>query len=452
MPSSRKRKIRPKYLKGLSKSDQAKQKAAISKSRKDAKSGKYATRPKLKSFKSKKSPHVVKALKKFDLESMKNLSKISKETGCSVASLKIILKKGRGAYYSDGSRANQNADSWAYARLASAITGGGASKVDYKQLVEGKCGAKVMRVAKKPKNFKKKAEKKSPKKPKGKSPRKKSRAPQKSKMAKTEKPWLSVKKVKQHEQEAIELKIPLTFLRIYEKHPTPKKLAIVKSKKDKNWRLRRNKYVMEQLHKYNQHPTAKKWLQLVMWGYKPPGRRPRKSNKRVKYVRKTSRGVGRTFKMRKSPQPFTGHVKKTKGGTPEFIQGVTLRGYNPNFSDVSIESILNSRLPPLQKYLLLGVWAVANYSPATKIPDIIKGDGGYLRDSALTPDIIPMGAPSSYATYSPGLLLESISPYKPVQTRQVVRAREKRKQKSPKRFRGKISPRKKLLNKHVKKK
>ena len=447
MPSSRKRrKIRPKYLKGLSKSDKAKQKAAISKSRKDAKSGKYATRPKLKSFKSKKSPHVVKALKKFDLESMKNLSKISKETGCSVASLKIILRKGRGAYYSDGSRANQNADSWAYARLASAITGGGASKVDYKQLVEGKCGAKVMRVAKKPKNFKKKAEKKSPKKPKGKSPRKKSRAPQKFKMTKkTEKPWLSVKKVKQHEKEAIGLKIPLTFLRIYEKHPTPKKLAIVKSKKDKNWRLRRNKYVMEQLHKYNQHPTTKKWLQLVMWGYKPPGRRPRKSNKRTKYVRKTSRGVGRTFKMRKSPrksprrqkppQPFTGHVKKTRGGTPVFTRGVTLRGYNPNFSDVSVESILKSRLSPLQKYLLLGVWAVANYSPATKIPDIIMGDGGYLQLSDKTLGLIPMGAASSYATYSPGKLIEGIhnNHGRKTKTRKDIRASKKTEEKnSPK--------------------
>ncbi len=480
MPSSRKRKIRAKYLKGLSKSDQAKQKAAIRKSRKDAKSGKYTTRPKLKSFKSKKSPHVVKALKKFDLDSMKNLRKISRKTGCSTSSMKTILRKGKGAYYSDGSRPNQNADSWAYARLASAITGGGASKVDYKQLVEGKCGAKVMKVAKKPKNFKKTESKKSPKSPKSpkkteskkspkkskkkagkKSPRKKSRAPQKFKITKTEKPWLSAKKVKQHEKEAVELKIPLTFLKIYEKHPTPKKLMAVKSKKDKNWRLRRNKYVLEQLHKYNQHPTPKRWLQLVMWGYKPPGRRPKKSSKRAKYVRKTSRGVARTFKMnkklktrRKKPSPpFQGHVTRTRGGTPIFIRSKNLPTYSPNWSDVSAASILNSRLPPFQKYLLLGVWAAANYSPGTKIPDIIQGDGGYLRASDQTPGIIPMGAPSSYATYSPGLLLESISPHKPKPTRRVVRAQEKRKQKSPKqRVRRKISPRKKLLNKHAKEK
>ncbi len=443
MPSSRKRKIRAKYLKGLSKSDKAKQKAAIRKSRKDAKVGKYATRPKLKSFKSKKSPHVVKALKKFDLDSMKNLSQISRKTGCSTASMKTILRKGKGAYYSDGSRPNQNADSWAYARLASAITGGGASKVDYKQLVEGKCGAKVMRVAKKPKNFKKTAAKKSPKKSKKKSPRKNSRAPQKFKMTKkptnklTEKPWLSVKKVKQHEKEAIELKIPRTFLRVYEKHPSPEKLMMVKTKKDKNWRLRRNKYVMEQLHKYNQHPTPKRWLQLVMWGYKPPGRRPKKSAKRVKYVRKTSRGVARTFKMRKptrrrqkKPRLFQGHVKRTRGGTPIIHKPKNLPGYNPNFSDVTFENILKSRLPPFQKYLLLGVWAVANYSPATKIPDIIQGDGGYLQLSDQTPGIIPMGAPSSYATYSPGKLVEDIRTVKPAKTRKDMRNYKKHEKKS----------------------
>ena len=45
--------------------------------------------------------------------------------------LKHITKKGRGAYYSSGSRPNQTAQSWARARLASALTGGNASAVDY---------------------------------------------------------------------------------------------------------------------------------------------------------------------------------------------------------------------------------------------------------------------------------------------------------------------------------
>ena len=436
MPSSRK-KIRTKYLKGLSKSDKAKQKEAILKSRKDAKGGKYKPRPKLKSFQNKKSPHVKKALKKFNLVSMKDLEKISKETGCSMASLKIILKKGRGAYYSDGSRANQNADSWAYARLASAITGGGASKVDYKHLKSGKCNSKVMKVTKKPKK------------------QSRARKPKKFKIQKKEKkpiekPWITYAEAHKYEDEAKEQNVSKVarsargFMRAYEKDNTKTKLEKIKVPKfpKQNWRQRRNAFVARHLIQYNKKTTPRRWLALVMWAYKPPGRRPKKSTKKVKYVRKT-RGMARTFKMgkrRKSkgkkPTQFQGHVTRTRGGTPIFIRSKNLHTYNPNWSDVSAESILNSRLPPFQKYLLLGVWAAANYSPGTKIPDIIQGDGGYLRDSALTPGIIPMRAPSSYATYSPGLLLESISPYKPV-PRQVVRAQGKRKQKSPKRLQGK---------------
>ncbi len=43
-----------------------------------------------------------------------------------------IIDKGRGAYYSSGSRPNQSSNSWAYARLASVILGGPARKVDRK--------------------------------------------------------------------------------------------------------------------------------------------------------------------------------------------------------------------------------------------------------------------------------------------------------------------------------
>ena len=43
-----------------------------------------------------------------------------------------ILSKGRGAYYSSGSRPNQTPESWALARLASVIMNGNARKVDKK--------------------------------------------------------------------------------------------------------------------------------------------------------------------------------------------------------------------------------------------------------------------------------------------------------------------------------
>ena len=43
-----------------------------------------------------------------------------------------ILDKGRGAYFSSGSRPNVNKEQWARGRLASVILGGGARRIDKK--------------------------------------------------------------------------------------------------------------------------------------------------------------------------------------------------------------------------------------------------------------------------------------------------------------------------------
>ena len=85
-------------------------------------------RPKLKSFKSKRSSYAVSFEKKYktkitDKEYInKNIIKTKGQNE--------ILAKGRGAYYSSGSRPNQTSNSWAYARLASVIMNGRARKVD----------------------------------------------------------------------------------------------------------------------------------------------------------------------------------------------------------------------------------------------------------------------------------------------------------------------------------
>ena len=50
--------------------------------------------------------------------------------------LRKIVKKGQGAYFSSGSRPNQTAHSWGYARLASSITGGKSAAVDFKFLCD----------------------------------------------------------------------------------------------------------------------------------------------------------------------------------------------------------------------------------------------------------------------------------------------------------------------------
>ena len=63
--------------------------------------------------------------------------------------LQEIVKKGQGAYYSSGSRPNQTSHSWGIARLASAITGGKSSQIDF-HILEKYCksNSKALKLAK----------------------------------------------------------------------------------------------------------------------------------------------------------------------------------------------------------------------------------------------------------------------------------------------------------------
>lgn len=136
----------------LTKKDKKKQKMMIQRSKKMYKNGKYYTRKKLRSFKSKESPHVVKAKRVYKIDKISASPKLAKVTGCSVRTLQKIVKKGQGAYYSSGSRPNQTGHSWGRARLASSITGGKAAAVDYKLLSNGcKKNSKALRYARKAK-------------------------------------------------------------------------------------------------------------------------------------------------------------------------------------------------------------------------------------------------------------------------------------------------------------
>ena len=117
------------YTAGLSRKDKKKQQKNLKKSSNDYDKGKYTERPKLKSFKSKKSNWTSKFAKKYG-EDVKTYKEISKATGIPVPALKAVVKKGMGAYYSSGSRPNQTAESWGKARMYSYIMGGPTRKVD----------------------------------------------------------------------------------------------------------------------------------------------------------------------------------------------------------------------------------------------------------------------------------------------------------------------------------
>ena len=138
----------------LSKKDRRKQSKMLIKSKKLYKKGIYYTRKSIKSFTSKKSSHIKNAQKMYHVKKIGATDELSQKTGCSKESLGKIINKGEGAYFSSGSRPNQTAQSWGIARLASSITGGKASAIDYNILVEGcNSNSKALKLAKKEKKI-----------------------------------------------------------------------------------------------------------------------------------------------------------------------------------------------------------------------------------------------------------------------------------------------------------
>ena len=131
-------KVPRRYLPSLNEiKDMAKQVKMLMKSRKQYKKGKFFTRKKLKSYKSKPSNHVTDARKIYNIQNVAPNKELAKKTGCSLSALKQIVRKGEGAYFSSGSRPNQTAQSWGLARLASSITAGKSAAVDYNILEKG---------------------------------------------------------------------------------------------------------------------------------------------------------------------------------------------------------------------------------------------------------------------------------------------------------------------------
>jgi hypothetical protein len=143
-------KINLRYLpRKLTYKDRKKQSKQLMKSRRLYKKGIYYSRPKVSSFKSTKSNHIIKAEKMYHVDKIGATYELSKATGCSKSALAKIINKGAGAYYSSGSRPNQTAQSWEIARLASSVTGGKAAAIDYNILEEGcKPNSKALTLAK----------------------------------------------------------------------------------------------------------------------------------------------------------------------------------------------------------------------------------------------------------------------------------------------------------------
>lgn len=135
----------------LSRRDKTRQRKELIKSRKLYKQHKYYTRKSMKSFTSKPSKHLDHARSLYNVDYIKPTRELSRRSGCTLKGLRQIVRKGEGAYYSSGSRPNQTPQSWGYARLASAITGGNASAVDF-HIIDKECvhNKPAYRLAQKP--------------------------------------------------------------------------------------------------------------------------------------------------------------------------------------------------------------------------------------------------------------------------------------------------------------
>ena len=122
--------IKKEYINGVSKDGREKQYQEIEKSKREYKKGKYHERPAIYGFRKKVSSHVIKAKRIYGVDEIKASKKLAKKSKCSLKGLQAIIKRGKGAYYSSGSRPSQTSHSWGRARLASALTGGKSSGVD----------------------------------------------------------------------------------------------------------------------------------------------------------------------------------------------------------------------------------------------------------------------------------------------------------------------------------
>ena len=121
----------------LTRADKQKQIAMLLKSRKMYKKHEYYTRKPIASYKNIKSKHVLNARKIYNVQNVIPSKELSLKTGCTISALKEIVRKGRGAYYSSGSRPNQSAFSWSFSRLAGSITAGKSASVNFNILDKG---------------------------------------------------------------------------------------------------------------------------------------------------------------------------------------------------------------------------------------------------------------------------------------------------------------------------
>ena len=115
------------YTEGLTPEEKKEQIALIKQSQEEYSEGKVEDRPRVSEKPTKRSKHVVKFEKKYGFP-ITDIAKV--KATFPDTDIDKILSKGAGAYGSSGSRPNVSVAQWAYARLASVLTGGPSLRID----------------------------------------------------------------------------------------------------------------------------------------------------------------------------------------------------------------------------------------------------------------------------------------------------------------------------------
>lgn len=118
----------PNYTGGLAQAEARKQATLIRQSQKEyERTGRVEARPRVSDAPTPRSKHAAKFESKygFTIAETDKVKRAFPDTD-----IDGILAKGRAAYASSGSRPNVTPEAWAKARLASALTGGKALRID----------------------------------------------------------------------------------------------------------------------------------------------------------------------------------------------------------------------------------------------------------------------------------------------------------------------------------
>jgi hypothetical protein len=66
------------------------------------------------------------------------------------------------------------------------------------------------------------------------------------------------------------------FMGVYKREKTSRNMRTAMYSKKQSWENRRAGFISRHMAQYVKNPTRRRWLALIMWAYRPPGKAPPK--------------------------------------------------------------------------------------------------------------------------------------------------------------------------------